>query len=53
VKILLELFVDDGTLAAAIVAVVALSAIVAHFVPGITAGIVLLAGTLLALFGSI
>ncbi len=50
---LIGLFVDDGMLAAAIVAVVALSAIIAHIVPGMTAGIVLLAGTLFALFTSL
>ena len=52
-KILLDLFVDDGMLAAALIAVVAVSAIVAHLVPGITAGIVLLVGSLFALFASL
>ncbi len=50
---LIGLFVDDGMLAAAIVSVIAVSAIVAHEVPGISAGIVLLTGSLFALFASL
>jgi hypothetical protein len=47
------LFVDDGMLAIAILAVVAVAAIVASFIPGLTAGVVLLVGTLFALFANI
>jgi hypothetical protein len=47
------LFVDDGMLALAITGVIALAAMVAHFVPGNTAGIVLLAGMLFALFANV
>ncbi len=47
------LFVDDGMLAGAIVTLVAVSSIVAHVVPGITAGIVLLASALFALVASL
>jgi len=47
------LFVDDGKLAIAILAVVAVAAIVASFIPGLTAGVVLLAGTLFVLFANV
>jgi hypothetical protein len=47
---LIGLFVDDGMLAIAIVAVIALAAVVAAFIPGLTAGVVLVAGLLFALF---
>jgi hypothetical protein len=50
---LVGLFVDDGMLAIAIVAVVALAAVVAAFLPGLTAGVVLVAGTLFALFANV
>jgi hypothetical protein len=53
VKVLLDLFIDDGMLAIAIIAVIALAAIVAAFVPGMTAGYVLLAGSLFALFANV
>jgi hypothetical protein len=47
------LFVDDGMLAVAIVAVIAIAAIVASLAPGITAGVVLLAGSLFVLFANV
>ena len=47
------LFVDDGMLALAILAIVALAAIVASFVPGSTTGFVLVAGLLFALFANV
>lgn len=50
---LVGLFVDDGMLAIAILGVIAVAAIVASFVPGLTAGIVLLAGSLFALFANV
>ncbi len=50
---LVGLFVDDGMLAIAILAVIAVAAIVASFIPGGTAGIVLLAGSLFALFANV
>ena len=50
---LLGLFVDDGMLAIAILAVIAVAAIVAYFIPGLTAGIVLLGGSLFALFANV
>jgi hypothetical protein len=50
---LIGLFVDDGMLAIAIVAVIAVAGIVASFIPGITAGIVLLAGSLFVLFANV
>lgn len=50
VRELVGLFVDDGLLAVAILAVIAAAAIVARLVPGIAAGVVLLAGLLFVLF---
>jgi hypothetical protein len=50
---LLGLFVDDGMLAIAIIAVIVVAAIVASFVPGLTAGVVLLAGSLFVLFANV
>jgi len=50
---LIGLFVDDGMLALAIVAVVGIAAIVASVTPGSTAGAVLLAGSLFALFANV
>ena len=50
---LVGLFVDDGMLAVAIVAVIAIAAIVASLTPGITAGVVLLAGSLFVLFANV
>jgi hypothetical protein len=50
---LIGLFVDDGMLAIAILAVIAVAAIVAYFIPGLTAGIVLLGGSLFALFANV
>jgi len=50
---LIGLFVDDGMLAIAIIAVIAVAAIVASLVPGITAGIVLLTGLLFVLFANV
>jgi hypothetical protein len=50
---LLGLFVDDGMLAIAVIAVIAVAAIVASFVPGLTAGVVLLAGSLFVLFANV
>jgi len=50
---LVGLFVDDGMLALAIIAVVAIAAIVASLTPGGTAGAVLLAGSLFALFANV
>ena len=47
------LFVDDGMLAVGILAIVAVTAIVADFVPGSTAGIVLLSGMLFLLFANV
>lgn len=47
------LFVDDGMLAVAIVAVIAIAAVVASLAPGITAGIVLLAGSLFVLLANV
>ena len=54
-KIIAQLFVDDGALAIAIVAVVALSAVVATLTPGpaIIAGVVLLNGCLVVLFWNV
>jgi len=49
----LNLFVDDGLLAVAIIGVIALAAIVAAAVPGTTAGVVLVAGSLFALFANV
>jgi hypothetical protein len=50
---LVGLFVDDGMLAIAILAVIAAAAIVASFIPGLTAGVVLLAGSIFALFANV
>ena len=50
---LVGLFVDDGMLAVAIVAVIAIAAIVASLTPGIIAGVVLLAGSLFVLFANV
>jgi hypothetical protein len=50
---LLGLFVDDGMLAITIIAVIVVAAIVASFVPGLTAGVVLLAGSLFVLFANV
>jgi len=50
---LIGLFVDDGMLALAVIAVVAIAAIVASFTPGIAAGVVLLAGSLFVLFANV
>jgi hypothetical protein len=50
---LIGLFVDDGMLAIAILAVIAVAAIVASFIPGLTAGLVLLVGSLFALFANV
>jgi hypothetical protein len=50
---LVGLFVDDGMLAIAILAVVAVAAIVASFITGLTAGVVLLAGLLFVLFANV
>jgi hypothetical protein len=50
---LIGLFVDDGMLALAILAVVIVAAIVASATPGITAGVVLAAGLLFALFANL
>jgi hypothetical protein len=53
VKVLLELFVDDGMLALTLLAVVALAAIVAWTAPGVAAGFVLLLGCVGALLGNV
>jgi hypothetical protein len=50
---LIGLFVDDGMLAVAIIAVIAIAAIVASLTPGVTAGVVLLAGALFALLANV
>ena len=50
---LIGLFVDDGMLALAILAVVIAAALVASVTPGITAGVVLVAGLLFALFANV
>ena len=54
-RALARLFVDDGSLALAIVAVIALAAGVAALAPGqpILAGLVLLGGCLAVLFGNV
>ena len=54
-KVLVHLFVDDGALAIAIAAVVALSAVLAVLTPGrpMIAGVVLLNGCLVVLFCSV
>lgn len=50
---LIGLFVDDGMLAVAIIAVIVIAAIVASLIPGITAGLVLLGGSVLVLFANV
>ena len=50
---LIGLFVDDGMLAVAIIAVIVIAAIVASLIPGATAGVVLLAGSLFALLANV
>ena len=50
---LIGLFVDDGMLAVALVAVIVIAAIVASLAPGTTAGVVLLAGSLFVLFANV
>ena len=50
---LIGLFVDDGMLAVAIIAVIAIAAIVASLAPGVTAGVLLLAGSLAVLFANV
>jgi hypothetical protein len=50
---LIGLFVDDGMLAVAIVAVVGIAAIVASIIPGLTAGVVLLGGLLFVLLANV
>ena len=50
---LIGLFVDDGMLAIAIIAVVVIAAIVASLAPGTTAGVVLVAGSLAVLFANV
>jgi hypothetical protein len=50
---LIGLFVDDGMLAVGILAIVAVTAIVADLVPGSTAGVVLLSGMLFLLFANV
>ena len=47
------LFVDDGLLAVAILAVVGLAALVASAIPGITPGVVLLVGLLAVLAANV
>jgi hypothetical protein len=47
------MFVDDGMLALAIIAVIVIAALAASLVPGITAGLVLLAGLLVVLFANV
>ena len=50
---LIGLFVDDGMLAVATIAVIVIAAIVASLTPGTTAGVVLLAGSLAVLFANV
>ena len=50
---MIGLFVDDGMLALAIIAVIVIAAIVASLIPGATAGVVLLAGSLFALLANV
>ena len=50
---LIGLFVDDGMLAIATVAVIVIAAIVASLIPGVTAGVLLLAGSLFALLANV
>lgn len=50
---LIGLFVEDGMLALSILEVLVIAVIVAVVTPGITAGVVLIAGSLFALFGNV
>jgi hypothetical protein len=50
---LVGLFVDDGMLAVAIIVLIGIAATVASLTPGVTAGVVLLAGSLFALLANI
>jgi hypothetical protein len=50
---LIGMFVDDGKLAIAIVAVIATAALVARFTASSGAGVVLLAGLLFVLFANV
>ena len=50
---MIGLFVDDGMLAVAIIAVIVIAAIVSSLIPGATAGVVLLAGSLFALLANV
>jgi hypothetical protein len=50
---LIGLFIDDGMLAVGIIAIVVVAAIVASLAPGITAGVILLAGLLFLLFANV
>jgi hypothetical protein len=50
---LIGLFVDDGMLAVAIIAVIVIAAIAARLTPGTTAGVVLLAGSLFVLLANV
>ena len=50
---LIGLFVDDGMLAVATIAVIVIAAMVASLTPGATAGVVLLAGSLAVLFANV
>jgi len=50
---LVGLFIDDGMFALAIIAVVVTAAMVASLTPGITAGVVLVAGLPFALFANV
>jgi hypothetical protein len=52
-RVLLELFVEDGMLALSIVGVVLLAIVVASVAPGMTAGAVLIFSSLFALFGNV
>ena len=53
VRELAGMFVDDGMLALAIIATIGVAALVADEIPGTTAGVVLLAGLLFALFANV
>jgi len=52
-RALLALFVDDGAIAFAILAIVALATVCATYVSGNTAETVLLAGSLFTLFANV
>lgn len=52
-KVLVDLFVEDGWLALSIVGVILLAVIVASVAPGMTTGAVLIFGSLFALFGNV